>query len=904
MKKIKKFVVLCAFLLSTFSTVEKVRCETVLSGDIFVEAELRVSGATSAAPLVFNQRLYTEKSNIYPFDLIVFNYLPSGADDVTLQAKNVGYITAPPRHITGNTQHNWGATVTIGDVRGIEKIRVSGGTGSPYIKSFDFHPSSGDVINLEATGYSFSNGANAGSAYRVLLNGNELISAATTPWVTNVMSGNPKLEVYYRRPTYVNPILTVEDVRCGLTSNVDWFADTVATYGHTTSKVIPDDGGTLEDTTIGGPNNTDDRLSSDGLTYDQIGAYIHSYTARDADYYDTTVPFYDEDDTETTASRKISVYTTDAPDLNISYGSNADSLLIGQPYDANAVVALPCGGEDGWTNKPLKIQVDPNAIPGNFDTVLREPTAAATTVANGIATFDNYDIQTPVAGTTVEGILTERDDATNLLSSLVSGKVKIDTTLPIPNASHQGGISFTDLSDDAPNGSGKSSTRPSLIALVPAGTVTPPEKTDATSFDPDDIGPKDPGLYDVYVWAFDKAGNEAVEMVGAYEIDGEVIIKKDTDKGATLHSVDCSNSASIEKEIGCTSNCIEGATQGIVENDTFAYHLTIENTDTTKLATGTFTDFLPKGFSITTAPTLPPVSGISGLGATLMTSGANSGQWRITGTYNIPATESRQVSINVTAPKHADIADPTKVLSNQAMLTWNIGSKSGTATSNYANHEITASPSVETKFKKVGADDTATGITGAKFALYQWIGSDGDYTTHQGDILDATDPDGGQANGLWKRVKKDAVDGTTADFFDTDALGEVVLGELPTGVYTLIETKSPTGYELPVGQWTIEVDASNTDSGNGDWKIEYKAKSDSTLPPAVIRVPGSAGNPPTYRIVNTKPFSVGMTGMNGTAGYISLGLGLMVMAGIIYSVHQRKKRNQGKDSTAQDEHSI
>ena len=694
---------------------------------------------------------------------------------------------------------------------------------------------------------------------------------------------------------FYNPTGNFPELRKEVNSSVDWLEDISGAWGYTTGNMILPDGtgGLITDLSVDGFNNDGD-LSFDGTTYDYIGAKIHNYKIQDSNALRTD-SYYSYDNTETLGDRKISVYTTAAPDLNITYGTDADPLLIGQPYDANSLVPLPCGGEDGWTNQPLDISVDPGSIPGNFDTVLRKPTDAETTVPNGIATFDNYDTETPVAGTTVEGILTERDDATNELSSLVSGKIKIDTTLPIPNASHQGGISFTDLSDDAPKGSGKSSTRPSLIALVPAGTVTPPEKTDATSFAPEDIGPKVPGLYDVYVWAFDKAGNEAVEMVGTYEIDGEVIIRKDTDLGATLHSLGCGNSESLEWEAGCTSNCAVGATQGIVENTDFNYELTIENTDTTKNAAGTFTDYLPKGFAKTmTTPTITGI-GITNTSATFIEDGGvNDGQWCITGNYALPAGESTKVSIAVTAPKHADIENPSKILSNQADITWTLDPsgtpKSGTATSNYANHEITASPSVETKFKKVGADDIAAGITGAKFALYKWTGDDTDYIGHDNDILDRTALDGGEISGLWRRAKKDAEDGAITDFFDTDALGEVVLGELPTGTYTLIETRSPNGYELPVGQWTLVVNASNTDSGDNDWKIEYKAKSGSTLPPAVIRVPGSGGNPPSYRIVNTKPFSVGMTGMNGTAGFISLGLGLMVMAGIIYSVHQFKKR--------------
>ena len=710
-------------------------------------------------------------------------------------------------------------------------------------------------------------------------------------WVFDIYARS--VSTVYRAPV----VTQSDDLTYMIGEKVDHFAGLRARWGITSGNLILPSG-EIKDVSPNSPIfNT--MVNTDNFAVG-IGVAQRVYEFRDNHSLNTTNPIYSGDSTFATGRRNIIIKTTLSPTLMLTYGSTADPAVVGLPYDANTLSRLPCGGEDGWTNQPIRIDVDPNTILGDFDTVIKNPSSAVATTANGIATYDNYHAQTLSDETTVEGVLTERNKATNELSGVAQGKVKIDTTAPIPGATHQGGISFTDTSSDAL--SGKSVANESLIALVPAGTVTTPNKTDATTFSL--IAPKTTGFYDVYVWAFDKAGNEAVELVSTVEIEGvggEVIIKKDTDKGATLHSVDCDNHDSIEKEGDCDSSCIVGEEQGIVENTNFTYELTIENTDTTKSATGIFTDYLPKGFSKTmTSPTITG-TGITSPSATFIEDGGpNDGQWEIKGTYTLAAEESTKVSIAVTAPKYADIEDASKIISNQAGLTWTLDpggtETTGTATSNYANHEITASPSVETKFTKVGAGDTTQGLIGAKFALYKWTGDATDYIGHEDNILDANELDGGEASGLWVRVKKDAEDGNTSDFFDTDALGQVVLGELPTGIYTLIETKAPSGYELPVGQWTLVIDAGNTDSGEDDWKIEYKAKSDSILPPAVIRVPDSGGNPPSYRIVNTKPFSVGMTGMNGTGGIIFLGLALMLIAGIGYSIYQYKGKKKSKDN--------
>ena len=205
------------------------------------------------------------------------------------------------------------------------------------------------------------------------------------------------------------------------------------------------------------------------------------------------------------------------------------------------------------------------------------------------------------------------------------------------------------------------------------------------------------------------------------------------------------------------------------------------------------------------------------------------------------------------------------------------------------------SDSVDTLFTKVGADDITTGLSGAGFALYKWEGTNPPTTAQANHMVDETvlaDTTTMPA-GQWVRVKKNAALATLSDIFISSSvpseLGEVDLGKLPSGTYTLIETKAPSGYALPVGQWILTIDSDKADSGASDWKIEIVGKSDSIAPPAAIR-DESVPNAPSYKLVNAEPFLIGLSGLAGTTGMLLTGFVIMAVAGNTYLVWRHKRR--------------
>ena len=204
------------------------------------------------------------------------------------------------------------------------------------------------------------------------------------------------------------------------------------------------------------------------------------------------------------------------------------------------------------------------------------------------------------------------------------------------------------------------------------------------------------------------------------------------------------------------------------------------------------------------------------------------------------------------------------------------------------------SDAVDTLFTKVGADNLTQGLSGAHFALYQWDGTNPPTDAQARHIVDssvlidtATLP-----AGQWVRVKANAALATLSDIFTSSNIpsnrGEVDLGKLPTGTYTLIETKAPSGYALPVGQWIITIDSDKTDTGVDNWKIEIVGKTNSIAPPAAIR-DESVPNAPSYKIVNAEPFLIGLSGLGGTTGMLLAGFVIMAGVGNIYLVWRHKR---------------
>jgi len=60
------------------------------------------------------------------------------------------------------------------------------------------------------------------------------------------------------------------------------------------------------------------------------------------------------------------------------------------------------------------------------------------------------------------------------------------------------------------------------------------------------------------------------------------------------------------------------------------------------------------------------------------------------------------------------------------------------------------------------------------------------------------------------------------------------------------------------------------------------------MPPAAVRE--SDGTVHTYKIINVRPFTVGMSGLGGTRGILLAGFVLMALAGNTYIVYSNKAK--------------
>ena len=693
---------------------------------------------------------------------------------------------------------------------------------------------------------------------------------------------------------YPPVVITDPDVGFNVGDLCDWTQGITAQWGFTPERTIPDRG----EITIISLNDvgTDPLLSTDGLTFDLIGATTHTYEIRDEHSLSESYP---EDESVTVTSRKITVKTDANPNLQIVYHptakqSNQTSIPAGSRYDASDPLTW-YGREEGWINQPLVLSVDPGSILGNFDTVLRIALEAPVVTTNGVAHVARYDSQSLTqTGTPVLGMLTEIGVVDNLLSNTIADTLKIDMTPPnIVSASYAGGFHFTDASFDALSGISLVSF-PTQIAFAEPDTLVEPT---SGWQDLDSHTMRTSGTYSVWIRATDKAGNEATARAHAsLYVGGEVSIMKDTDKGAVLHAADCSNFASISI-VGCGDTCVIGANPELESEAEFQYKLTLVNTAISGMAHGDFEDYLPEGVSVVNTPT----ASASGGAVISVTSALQaSGRYLVSGSYSgLAPGETIDIMIRAKAPAYDDEVDANNVFSNQAETTWTIGSgmtqMDGTSLSNYANHQVRMEGAgVRTILTKVGADDTLTGIAGAEFALYRWSGilqptqSELEHLVDSSVLTDAG----------WRRVTLHGADATsTSEVFVSDTVpqeGEVDFGSLPGGIYTLVETKAPSGYELPIGQWILTIDPNKEDSGADDWKIEFAGKSDSLMPPAAIREEGAPV--PTYRIINARPFTIGMSGLAGTSGMLLLGFIFMAIAGNAYIAHGYKQRNRGNQT--------
>jgi len=337
----------------------------------------------------------------------------------------------------------------------------------------------------------------------------------------------------------------------------------------------------------------------------------------------------------------------------------------------------------------------------------------------------------------------------------------------------------------------------------------------------------------------------------------------------------------------------------IAERSALNYRIQLRNTATIGNAAGTFEDYLPKGVVVNGTPTATPSSGVI-ITSALETSGAYAGHYKVSGTYNSIAPGAQiEINISCSVPRFDTVSATNNMLSNQASSTWTIGPVAAPIgprinKSNYVLHEV-FSTAVPTAFTKVSADNINTGLADAQFALYRWEGAETLSSTQREYIIDTSLLVNAITGGQWIRTTYDGEDASTTSDVFTSAnapLGLVDFGRLAEGVYTIVETKAAPGYAVPVGQWILTIDPDKGDTGNDDYKIEFVGKSASIMPPAAIRE--SSGGVHTYKIINARPFTVGMSGLGGTKGMLLAGFVLMAVTGNAFMVHTFKQRKHTK----------
>ena len=197
---------------------------------------------------------------------------------------------------------------------------------------------------------------------------------------------------------------------------------------------------------------------------------------------------------------------------------------------------------------------------------------------------------------------------------------------------------------------------------------------------------------------------------------------------------------------------------------------------------------------------------------------------------------------------------------------------------NTTYHEAKAGIPVE--LIKVDAENTAAGLAGARFKVYELLCADSGHN-HLADPADVVDLD--NPGPCWAALEEAGAD----QVFTSEADGSFSLGNLADGFYMLVEIKAPDGFERPVGQWLMEVNGSNPDTAGGGYKLHFQSRSKGAMPNAVIRelLPGGAF---TYKIVNARPIALPLSGSGGILPY-SIG-GIFLMALSAAAVYTRKRR--------------
>jgi|GEM_PF-4283887 len=157
----------------------------------------------------------------------------------------------------------------------------------------------------------------------------------------------------------------------------------------------------------------------------------------------------------------------------------------------------------------------------------------------------------------------------------------------------------------------------------------------------------------------------------------------------------------------------------------------------------------------------------------------------------------------------------------------------------------------EFTFRKVDATDTTVTLPDAEFTLYTCTTVTSGHV-HDISVLPSS------TNCSWVVV----------DTQTSQSDGLVSFTGLADGEYMLVETKAPSGYQLPTGQWKIMI--SNGEAGS-------PAAVGDTMPPAFEQA-GDADTDADYLLGNMKPYQLPAAGGGGGWWYALTG-SLMILGG-------------------------
>lgn len=196
----------------------------------------------------------------------------------------------------------------------------------------------------------------------------------------------------------------------------------------------------------------------------------------------------------------------------------------------------------------------------------------------------------------------------------------------------------------------------------------------------------------------------------------------------------------------------------------------------------------------------------------------------------------------------------------------------GAAYPSYAP-EFTNYATTSFSFTKVdgSSDGNNAPLKDASFKLYKWVGAG----APDAGALASDDSKDWQAQG----------DGLTSS-----ADGIVKFDKLVPGVYQLVETAAPAGYQQPTGQWRFEVKVASDNNGLTTTEPQAIRGAGGTQPPAFIS-PDSNLKGETLKLPNYKGFTLPVSGSSGI--WLSGVAGMAMIAASLAALWWQRRRGGG-----------